>query len=271
VEGHMPAPQTKTERLVGRSHTDEGVPSKWRTEEPMPNLAQRRARRASTESLNERPADAQTTASNLWAGRGMRRDNSFAGNAVLLGVKKPDVGAEMRAAMEARTQRTKEIQDRFKETKMKDVLTEVCRELQDKKLSQKELFQRLDVSGDGELSRAEFAYGLKKLGVTLQKEELEAFVNCFDIDRNGSVDFEEFSRLISRHAATCAGDLATLEEQHRVCGFKIGTMVKIVVKVGGVQEKEEGTVLGPGTQPGTVMVRFAKCQQTLSLKPAQIK
>jgi hypothetical protein len=213
-------------------------------------------------------------------GRGFTHGTStLAGSTALLGVlhnvrKKPqDVAAAARAAQEARAARQRDIRDHFTGTKMSGVLNQVLRELDEKKLSQKELFTRLDVSGDGQLSRAEMQYGLRKLGVTLQKEELEAFVGCFDVDGNGAVDFEEFSRLISRHAVNAASEL---EDMGRVCGYKIGSTVVITIKVEGLKEKEEGIVVGPGTQPGTVMVRFCRAgllaaRQTLSLKPVQIR
>jgi len=175
------------------------------------------------------------------------------------GRKKPsDVAAEARAAQEARAARQREIRDEFKGTKMNDVLNQVLRELDEKRLSQKELFTRFDVSGDGTLSRAEMQYGLRKLGVTLQKEELEAFVTYFDLDGNGVVDFKE------------------LEDKDRVCGYKIGSTVLLMIKVEGLKDKEEGIVVGPGTQPDTVMVRFGRpglvaARQSLSLKPTQIR
>lgn len=204
-------------------------------------------------------------------GRGFTLGTSASGSPQ--GVRRKDVAAEARAAQGARAARSKEIKDQFTGTKMSGVLIQIHRELDEKKLSQKELFNRLDVSGDGQLSRAEMQYGLRKLGVTLQKEELAAFVSGFDADGNGEVDFEEFSRLISNHAVSVASEL---DESARVCGYKTGSTVLLTIKVNGLKEKEQGIVLGPGTQPGTVMVRFGKpglvsAQQTLSLKPMQIK
>jgi len=186
--------------------------------------------------------------------------------------KSSDVAAEARAAQEARAARQREIRDHFTGTKMNGVLNQVFKELDEKRLSHKELFTRLDVSGDGHLSRAEMQYGLRKLGVTLQKEELEAFVTYFDLDGNGVVDFKEFSRLIKQ-----AVDVAAeLEDKDRVCGYKIGSTVLLMIKVEGLKDKEEGIVVGPGTQPDTVMVRFGRpglvaARQSLSLKPTQIR
>ncbi|CAK0797059.1 unnamed protein product, partial [Prorocentrum cordatum] len=92
------------------------------------------------------------------------------------------------------------------------------------------------------------------------------------LDGNGVVDFKEFSRLIKQ-----AVDVAAeLEDKDRVCGYKIGSTVLLMIKVEGLKDKEEGIVVGPGTQPDTVMVRFGRpglvaARQSLSLKPTQIR
>jgi hypothetical protein len=55
------------------------------------------------------------------------------------------------------------------------------------------IFRKLDRSGDGSLSRWEFMKGLQALHIPLQGERLRKFVDIFDQDGDGTVDYVEFA------------------------------------------------------------------------------
>ena len=64
-----------------------------------------------------------------------------------------------------------------------------------------ELFKKLDVDFTGRISMLEFVRGMRELGLDASAEDLGAVFECFDIERSGLVDYEEFSRLLS-HSVT---------------------------------------------------------------------
>ncbi|CAH0002356.1 unnamed protein product [Clonostachys byssicola] len=62
----------------------------------------------------------------------------------------------------------------------------------------KEAFQLFDKDGDGEITTAEIGEIMKSLGLNPSEDELEDILNEVDVDKNGSVDFNEFVAMMSR-------------------------------------------------------------------------
>lgn len=65
--------------------------------------------------------------------------------------------------------------------------------------------QSLDVDGDGAITVEEMRSGMKRLGSTLNQEELDAMIKDMDVDGSGTIDYEEF--------ITATLNLATLEKE----------------------------------------------------------
>merc|ERR1712217_595487 len=55
-----------------------------------------------------------------------------------------------------------------------------------------------DSRGEGSLTGAEFGHLLKKLGMTLKKDQLKSLMKRVDTDNSGDIDFEEFCIMIVR-------------------------------------------------------------------------
>ncbi len=66
------------------------------------------------------------------------------------------------------------------------------------------IFRKLDRSGDGSLSRWEFMKGLQALHIPLTGEKLRKFVDIFDQDGDGTVDYVEFADYVKN----CGGSRA---------------------------------------------------------------
>jgi Ca2+-binding EF-hand superfamily protein len=54
------------------------------------------------------------------------------------------------------------------------------------------IFRILDTSGDGDLNQEEFLYGLKEMGITIDKSEIHIVVDLFDRNKDGCVNCNEF-------------------------------------------------------------------------------
>ena len=67
------------------------------------------------------------------------------------------------------------------------------------------IFRKLDRSGDGSLSRWEFMKGLQALHIPLSGERLRKFVDIFDQDGDGTVDYVEFADYVKN----CGGPRAS--------------------------------------------------------------
>lgn len=58
-------------------------------------------------------------------------------------------------------------------------------------------FQRLDLNGDGSISRAECQYALESVAKSLTEKEVQSFFDFLDIDNSGSIDWMEFKVLFA--------------------------------------------------------------------------
>ena len=76
------------------------------------------------------------------------------------------------------------------------VVTYVIYLLQQQEGRARDLFAKLDTSGDGNLSQIEFNQGLNQLGFTLAKEESRHLFQAIDDDDSGDIEIREFVRLL---------------------------------------------------------------------------
>ena len=59
------------------------------------------------------------------------------------------------------------------------------------------LFQSIDRNGDGVVSRDEFSEALKSFGIKLDPADMNAFMDVFDSDKNGRIDYVDFQKFAS--------------------------------------------------------------------------
>lgn len=63
-----------------------------------------------------------------------------------------------------------------------------------------EAFQLFDKNSDGSITASEIDAVMKSLGILVSDEELIAVINKVDVNKNGTIEFEEFLRLMVQHA-----------------------------------------------------------------------
>jgi len=154
----------------------------------------------------------------------------------------------------------------------------MVKELVATQLTPEQLFEKIDQNGDGELSKAEMQYALRKLGISLSPVELDAVLRAFDTDGNGTIDFEEFYTLMKVYEGR--RPKTPLVEQTKICqNFVMGDRVRTHVRLlppektkslGDLVEHLDGTVVGPGTRDGTMLVKFDVLNQSYSVMPGHI-
>ncbi|CAL6071181.1 calcium-dependent_protein [Hexamita inflata] len=62
----------------------------------------------------------------------------------------------------------------------------------------KSIFAQIDVNGDGSLSFDEIAQGLPKAGIKTDISKFKASFDAVDVDRNGTLDQEEFVSFMAK-------------------------------------------------------------------------
>ena len=73
-----------------------------------------------------------------------------------------------------------------------------------------DLFQKWDINGDGEVTRAEFSRAIPELGLWATPTEVDELFGSFDLDGNGTITFRELNRQLRRTRATDAESRARL-------------------------------------------------------------
>ncbi|RDW68546.1 hypothetical protein BP5796_09203 [Coleophoma crateriformis] len=64
-------------------------------------------------------------------------------------------------------------------------------------LAYRQAFSLFDTNGDGSISINELSSVMKSLGQNASDEEIEDMINEVDQDRNGTIDFEEFVKMMT--------------------------------------------------------------------------
>jgi hypothetical protein len=72
-------------------------------------------------------------------------------------------------------------------------------ELRRKDMTVKEMFRRMDVDGDGSLSRHEIRRGVIELGIRMGRNDLNRLLLAFDQDNSGLVDYYEILQVLAQH------------------------------------------------------------------------
>uniref|UniRef100_A0A8C4WUH8 Solute carrier family 25 member 24 n=1 Tax=Eptatretus burgeri TaxID=7764 RepID=A0A8C4WUH8_EPTBU len=63
----------------------------------------------------------------------------------------------------------------------------------------RELFERLDTDGNGQIDIEELRAGLQRLGMPVQENAGEVILRAGDTNKDGQLDFEEFTRYVKEH------------------------------------------------------------------------
>ncbi|XP_054446763.1 calmodulin-like [Pteronotus mesoamericanus] len=65
-------------------------------------------------------------------------------------------------------------------------------------LDLQEVFRAFDLDGDGYITIDELKQAMARVGQKLSQEELEAMIKEADLDKDGRVNYEEFSRILNQ-------------------------------------------------------------------------
>ena len=87
--------------------------------------------------------------------------------------------------------------NRIASTAVRKALDRLVVELRTRHGTVHEMFERMDRSKDGFLSRHEIGRGLAEMGVQLTAAELDSVIEVFD--HNGKVDYHEFYTVLTKH------------------------------------------------------------------------
>ena len=71
---------------------------------------------------------------------------------------------------------------------------------EEKIAAMKEAFYKFDENGDGNITTSELGTVMNNLGKFPSEEELQTMINEVDVDKNGTIEFEEFVTLMKKLA-----------------------------------------------------------------------
>ena len=72
---------------------------------------------------------------------------------------------------------------------------------EDEIASYKQEFNSFDADGDGTISAEELSEVLRSMGDEVTEEEVRKVINTFDIDKNGTIEFNEFLIMMAQKEA----------------------------------------------------------------------
>jgi len=166
---------------------------------------------------------------------------------------------------------------------MKRAIFGMVKQIQSHGLSELELFNSIDQDGNGTLERGELMAALRRLGVRLTSAELDGILRAIDADGNGTIDYQEFYFLLKSESDAILEEEPD-EDDPRMLGFKQGEQVQIKVSLWTDSEREHrscfeycegkpevGTVMGPGSKPGTLLVKYNRNDSLVNFKPNHLR
>eukprot|EP00930_Biecheleria_cincta_P020739 TRINITY_DN15528_c0_g1_i2.p1 TRINITY_DN15528_c0_g1~~TRINITY_DN15528_c0_g1_i2.p1 ORF type:complete len:330 (-),score=73.52 TRINITY_DN15528_c0_g1_i2:299-1288(-) len=177
----------------------------------------------------------------------------------------------------------KRLEDLKSKGPMKRAIHGMVKQIQSRGLSELELFNTIDTDGSGTLERGELMVALRKLGVKLLSVELDGILRAIDVDGNGTIDYQEFYFLIkSESDALMEGEPD--QDDPRMLGFEPGEQVQIKVALWTESERQHrsgfeycdgkpdvGTVMGPGSKPGTLLVKYNRNDSLVNFRPNHLR
>eukprot|EP00930_Biecheleria_cincta_P014830 TRINITY_DN12591_c1_g5_i1.p1 TRINITY_DN12591_c1_g5~~TRINITY_DN12591_c1_g5_i1.p1 ORF type:complete len:1613 (+),score=403.60 TRINITY_DN12591_c1_g5_i1:103-4941(+) len=110
--------------------------------------------------------------------------------------------ASERQSNAARLDRSKSSKPAEREAKSQvtQMLLAIYKRLDKEDLRTIDFFRRLNTSGDGYLSSAEFRQGLEQLGHNIDPQDFQQLIRVLDKDRDGSVGIKELDRMLKKAA-----------------------------------------------------------------------
>lgn len=166
---------------------------------------------------------------------------------------------------------------------MKRAIFGMVKQIQSHGMSELELFNSIDQDGNGTLERGELMAALRRLGVKLTGAELDGILRAIDVDGNGTIDYQEFYFLLKSESDAIMQEEPD-QDDPRMLGFEQGAQVQIKVALWTDSEREHrsgfeycetkpevGTVMGPGSKPGTLLVKYNRNESIVIFKPNHLR
>jgi len=84
------------------------------------------------------------------------------------------------------------------------------------KLELKEAFDEFDKDGSGTITTKELLPVLRSIGQNPTEDEILGLVIEYDVNGDGTIDFEEFIQMMSRHTAETVDQTAEMKEAFKI-------------------------------------------------------